>query len=209
MIPKIIHQVWIGRKYKKPKTLMKTWKKMNPACEYIEWTEKNLREESFSLQRQIDDMQSLWGKVTIMRYELLYKYGGFIVDADSECIKSLDDFFFENERFTCYENEERGNYGGVSRLSAGYMGAKKHDEFYKLCIDELSTRNVKRFKSHVVVGNLFFATMCLRYKNEFPMKIYPSHYFIPKHGTGVEYEGSDAVYAKQYWGSTFGIYDKL
>ena len=39
-------------------------------------------------------------------------------------------------------------------------------------------------------------------------KLYPSHYFIPKHHTGLEYKGTDKIYAKQYWGSTFG-YDKI
>ena len=35
--------------------------------------------------------------------------------------------------------------------------------------------------------------------------IYPSHYFIPKHYTGLEYKGTGKVYAKQYWGSTPGM----
>lgn len=209
MIPKIIHQVWIGKKYKKPTRLMETWKAMNPSCECVEWNDDSLAKEDFGLRPQISAMKSLHGKVTLMRYELLYKYGGFIVDADSECILPLDEFFFENERFTCYENEVAGIYRGVTRLSAGYMGAKKNDVFMGLCVLELMTRKVNRFKSHCIAGNLFFAVMVNRFKTLYPMKIYPSHYFIPKHGTGVEYTGSGPIYAKQYWGSTFGIYNKL
>ena len=188
---------------------MKTWKDMNPSCEYIEWNDDTLKGETFFLQKQIDDMQSFNGKTNIMRHELLYKYGGIIVDADSECVRPLDDFFFENDRFTCYENEDAGVYHGIKRLSSGYMGAKKNDSFFGLCVLELFTRNMKNFKSHCIAGNLFLAIMACRVKHLLPMKIYPSHYFIPKHGTGLEYTGNDTVYAKQYWGSTFGVYNKL
>lgn len=209
MIPRIIHQVWIGKKNKKPQRLMDTWRDMNPSCEYMEWTEEELIQEDFELHQQIRDMQYVHGKVTVLRYELLYKYGGFMVDADSECILPLDDFFFEDDRFSCYENEEMGIYGGIKLVSAGYMAAQKHDGLMKECVKELKTRRVKNFKSHCVAGNLFFATMIERYKEQYPMVIYPSHFFIPKHGTGLEYDGDGKVYAKQYWGSTFGIYNTL
>jgi mannosyltransferase OCH1-like enzyme len=41
------------------------------------------------------------------------------------------------------------------------------------------------------------------------LTIYPSHYFIPRHFSGVEYTGPGTVYAKQEWASTLGGYDRL
>jgi hypothetical protein len=41
------------------------------------------------------------------------------------------------------------------------------------------------------------------------LRIYPSHYFIPQHFTGLTYEGSDPIYAHQLWGSTRRGYDEL
>jgi hypothetical protein len=40
------------------------------------------------------------------------------------------------------------------------------------------------------------------YLNSYPIKIYPSWYFIPRHYSGAEYVGDDKIYAKQYWGTT-------
>ncbi|HCT52382.1 MAG TPA: mannosyltransferase, partial [Balneola sp.] len=42
MIPKIIHQIWIGDQSKRPSEMMKTWQDMNPDWEYMLWTDDNL-----------------------------------------------------------------------------------------------------------------------------------------------------------------------
>jgi hypothetical protein len=41
------------------------------------------------------------------------------------------------------------------------------------------------------------------------MNVYPSHYFIPRHYTGLQYEGNDKIYAEQYWGSTETMNGKM
>ena len=38
-----------------------------------------------------DEIEEIVGKVDIMRWELLYRYGGIFIDADSICIESIDD----------------------------------------------------------------------------------------------------------------------
>jgi hypothetical protein len=35
------------------------------------------------------------------------------------------------------------------------------------------------------------------------LTIYPSHYFIPTHLTGLKYQGSGPVFAEQLWATTF------
>ena len=44
MIPKVIHQIWIGDQSKRPTEAMETIKKDNPDCEYKLWTEKELKQ---------------------------------------------------------------------------------------------------------------------------------------------------------------------
>ena len=54
MIPKIIHQIWIGPR-PAPEKLMATWKEKNPSFEYIRWSEKEFeaRQLHFSCLNRI------------------------------------------------------------------------------------------------------------------------------------------------------------
>ena len=83
MIPKIIHQIWVGDQSKRPDSLIQTWIDMNPSWEHILWTEENMPE--LTNQKQFDAMNELAGKADILRYELLNTHGGFFIDADSSC----------------------------------------------------------------------------------------------------------------------------
>jgi mannosyltransferase OCH1-like enzyme len=52
-------------------------------------------------------------------------------------------------------------------------------------------------------------TDCYRKFQYTPLRIYPSHYFIPHHFTGLKYEGDGPIYAHQLWGSTLNGYDLI
>jgi mannosyltransferase OCH1-like enzyme len=211
-IPRLIQQLWIGDQSKRPSALMQTWMDMNPSCDYIMWTEENLRGIKFQNQAKIDAMPELNGKCDIMRYELLYKFGGVFMDADTKCVATLDDFFFDTvERFTCWENEEVGKdpETGVRLLASGHQGCRQNDPFYMVCIQELSMVDVTTGRAWQVCGNRFLRSMADKHQESLPMTVYPSHYFIPKHGTGVEYKGSGKIYAEHYWGTTHNLYGKI
>ena len=91
-IPKIIHQLWIGPK-PAPTKFMDTWKNKheNEGFEYIRWTEKEMKKRGFKtkLKNKIDDIEEMCGKADILRWEILYEYGGFFTDADSYCIEPI------------------------------------------------------------------------------------------------------------------------
>ena len=84
MIPKIIHQIWIGDKNECPKDLMDTWTKKNGSWDHMLWNDENI----FQLinQNQFDAYRELPGKADILRYEILHRYGGLFVDADSKAV---------------------------------------------------------------------------------------------------------------------------
>ena len=50
----------------------------NPDFEYIRWNEAECirRKMKFECQERIDEMEEINGKADIMRWEILYKYGG-------------------------------------------------------------------------------------------------------------------------------------
>ena len=88
-IPKIIHQLWIGNK-PPPTKFMDTWKNKHESqgFEYIRWNEQEMKKRGFvsQLQNKIIEMEEINGKADILRWELLYEYGGFFVDADANFI---------------------------------------------------------------------------------------------------------------------------
>ena len=108
-IPKIIHQLWIGPK-PPPTKFMQTWKDTHEKLgfEYIFWNEQEFIKRGFTsqLQSRIDSMSEWNGKADILRWEILYKYGGVFVDADSICVEPFDILIQKYKAFAGYENEK-------------------------------------------------------------------------------------------------------
>lgn len=184
-IPKIIHQIWIGPK-EKPQHLINTWKEKNPDWEHILWDEEKIKEEfpeGLYNQLQYDSIDEYCGKADILRYEILYKHGGFYCDADTICLEKLDDFFLENNFFSCYENENINNL-----ISNGYIGAEKNSILLKIVIDEinkLKVENINSQRSWISVGPLLLTKVInanIKYfiQSNLKIEIYPSYLFIPE-----------------------------
>lgn len=190
-IPKIIHQLWIGPNA--PLNLIKTWKNKNPSWTHILWTEEKLKNWKFKNQKQIDEMKELNGKCDIMRYEILYQMGGFFVDADTIALKPLPKKLFQYNCMSVFENEH--NRGGL--VACGFMAAEPKCELLKYCIDELTTSMGPAWWT---VGPAYFTEIIQKY--EYPIKILPSHNFIPQHYTGWRYSENEDVYCDHLWGVT-------
>lgn len=208
-IPKILHQLWIGPK-SPPTRLLATWKEKHPDYEYILWNEAEFARREFvpSCIDQINLIQEINGKADILRWEILYKYGGVFFDADSICIEPLDnDLFLTKTGFAAFENEtERGTL--IATVAMGFV------PHHPLCADiiewiqtdpeaEVMIRNYKAWYS---VGPALI-TRFLDTKRYSDFTIFPSHFFLPHHFTGDRYDGHQKVYAYQEWGNTKQIYD--
>jgi len=208
-IPKIIHQMWIGP-LDMPKKMIDTWTEKNPEWEHILWTEEEIKRRypnGFINQKAIDEHQSWCGKCDIMRYEILYDYGGFFPDADCVCTNSLDDHFLNHAFFSCFENEKVR----PDLISVGYMGSIKGCELMKKCTEFLGEQiSLDERKTGMMAWQMTGPVLItgMIHKTKYPAFIYPSYVFIPKHYTGETYTGSGKSYSDQYWGSTFG-YDNL
>ena len=208
-IPKIIHQIWIGPK-PMPIKFMETWKNKNPDYEYICWTEEKIKEKNFTFECQdIIDIVSLYhGKADIMRLEILYKYGGIYLDADSICVEPLGDCFLNNKAFATYENEnKRGDL-----VANGNMGFVPN---HMLCRDAINHILDPQNLNHILTNPPWIAlgpgllTSLLKTDKYKDFVVYPSYTFLPTHFTGEKYEGHKKVFAYQEWGSTKQHYDAM
>lgn len=208
-IPKIIHQIWIGPK-PAPITLMNTWKDKNPDFDYIFWNEEEFikRNMIFKCQNRIDEIEEYCGKTDIMRWEILYKYGGIYIDADSFCVEPIDDELCKKS-FAGWENEVKR----PDLIAVGTMGFSPNHEIPKLAIDFISKNEVSYIKTQKMAwqntGPVLLTDIYNKMTNKQILNILPSYTFLPYHFTGQHYDGHGKIYAFQEWGSTRNAYDHL
>ena len=199
---KIIHSVWVGPK-EAPEEWMQTWKDKHPTWEYIRWDNEKVKNYPFVNKDKIEDLieRGLYhGASDVIGYEILYNFGGFIAPADSKCLNPIDELMeIKEDCFTCYENEKK-----TKKLLSLHFGASKGCKLMKEAILELKLRTKQIKEPWISTGNLFITKIVKRFS--YPIKIYPSHYFIPRHYSGIKYEGIDKIYAEHFWGTTKNIY---
>ena len=207
MIPKILHQLWIGPK-PAPTKFMDTWKDKNPDFEYIRWNEEEIQKRGLQLEctQRINEMEEINGKADIIRWEILYKYGGVFVDADSICIEAIDDTLMKTKCFAGWEQEElRKNL-----IATGTMGFPPKHPLVRHAIDHIKANEVSnkatQQRAWKTVGPLLLTKLYFTGKYN-DLTIFPSYYFLPIHCTGKEYKGHGKIYAYQEWGSTKRNYE--
>ena len=91
MIPKIIHQIWVG-----PEPLLKEYvplieklKTIHPGWEHLLWTEENLPDQTIRSEWR-NRLRMPAERSDLLRYELLYLYGGIYLDVDFEFLKPMN-----------------------------------------------------------------------------------------------------------------------
>lgn len=208
-IPNIIHQLWIGPK-PAPIVLMNTWKEKNPNFTYILWNEEEFikRDMTFECQKRIDEIEEINGKADIMRWELLYKYGGVFIDADSICIEPIDDELMNKKCFSGWEQEEVRK----GLIATGTMGFPKNHPLPKAAIKWIKKNEVSQRKASMMAWQSVGPGLLTRLYNSCKfndLHIFPSYTFLPIHLTGLEYKSHGKIYAFQAWGSTNQSYDTL
>lgn len=204
MIPRNLAHVWIGPS-PAPVEWMNTWPEKNPDWAYHIYDNDFLKNFDFACRPQIEYLYkkgTFAGAADIMRYEILHRFGGVIVEADSICLKPIAPIFGRDAAYTVYENEFiRGE------LVSPIMACEPGNQFVAALIEE-----IRRYKPSEIgapwkyTGNLFLANMIKKHNPD--IVIFPSYYFNPVHYTGVVSNQKDEAFAMQLWGTTKNAYQK-
>ena len=200
--PKVMHCIWVGPK-PAPMKWIDTWKEKHPDWEYILWDNDKVFSRTWINQKHVDFYREkeIWhGLADVIRYEILYEYGGFLHAADSECLRPVDELIDDHDAWGVYENE-KVRPGLISPLYA----CRKGNGFAWKLIQGLKAKK-EVGEPWMTTGNLYMKEMVEK-ANDPKVKIFPSYYFSPKHYTGEEYKGDFKPYARQFWGSTKGAYE--
>lgn len=200
---KTLHCIWIGDETKRPDKWIKTWKDKHPGWEYILWDNEALIARDWHNKELLQSYLSE-GRypvvADIMRYQILYEYGGFMHPADSVCLEPTDELFTDYDSYAVYENETV-RPGLISPL----YGAEKGSTFAYELMTNLpkvapKAKDGRNKAPWQVTGNLYMQKMYAKTKAN--VKVFPSYTFTPIHYTGETYKGNDKVYAVQMWGTT-------
>lgn len=201
-IPKKLHIVWVGP-HDPPRQMIESWDKKHTkdGWLFVVWTD---HQQGFVNQAQMNTRfarNEFNGVADLMRYEILYKHGGFCVDADSECLKALDDGpedFLSNETaLACYENE----LVRPGMIGCGFLGAPPGHPFFEACIDDAAGQNHAEM-AWKAVGPMLMGRVAAKMPEA--IRVYPARLFNPVHYSGTKAPGDQEPYAQQGWGSTKG-----
>jgi len=170
MIPKIFHHIWIGpnKLPDKYKEYMVSWKKYHPSWGVELWTDHNLPEmvnEDLYWKEQ-----TYSGRADILRYEILYQFGGLYVDVDYECFKRIEHTIKDLDLILCCEcdnfSAEIPHY-----LNNGLIGATPKHPIIKELIDEIP----QRYKDFEKAANKDVLTCCWKTGPDYLMDTMKKH----------------------------------
>lgn len=183
MIPKLVHQIWIGPK-KRPDIWMDSVREFCKSCgyEYVLWDDQKVSEMQMINKSFYDAETTYNGKSDILRYEILYQNGGIYIDADSFIVKpfQLDMLIkrFDRDAGFGFEIDGQLACGGVSL-------AIKESQFMKKCIEEIPRRDMSKM-AWISIGPQLITDMSAKYQNEIPLAFYKSTIFYPRRWHGIK-----------------------
>lgn len=131
MIPKKIHLIWLGSKRpEKFNPLVDEIKRINYDYDIIEWNDDNINFELIN-QNTFEKVKNFGSKSDILRYEILFKFGGIYMDYDFIQIKKFDDLL--NNKFVAGAYKTCPN-----EVWNGLMMTCEGSEIMKKCINNLN-----------------------------------------------------------------------
>jgi len=131
-IPKIIHMVWIGPKPFPHERYRQTWADQHPDWEVRLWTDSNLPQlHNAEVYERLSHLPYAV-RADLLRLELLARYGGLYTDADSTCLRPIDDLIADTTLFGM-----TGNNGNVAN---GTLGATAGHPAYRALVDGAAWR---------------------------------------------------------------------
>lgn len=182
MIPKIIHYSWVGAKM--PVNIQKRineWKHQLPDWKFMFWNEDNYDFSKFAFTKQ-KMKEHDWGYSSDeLRYDVVYKYGGFYLDTDMIIKKDISEFL---------NNKMIWGFMYDNSLLTSFFGSEPEHPLLKQLLNEYSDPDNKKYLL-VMQSNPFVTKMFI--------KLFPS-FKLNGHKQLLSFEGhSLSVYPRDFF----------
>lgn len=201
-IPKIMHFIWLGNN-PLPKEYYKyieSWVLNHKDYIFCFWNDTNI--PKLINQKDFDETDILAMKADILRYELLYFFGGIYIDCDFLCLKNIDSLIENYKGFSGWES--------LNYIAIGLMGFEKYNVFLYNIIKYISF-NIKVYDNDripIKSGPVFFTNMWEKFTDKINYISFEPYYFYSytfqdKHNN-LDYIIDEKYYAIHMWGYSWG-----
>ncbi len=187
-IPPIIHFIWLGSSLpNKGKLVIDSWRECHPGWEIKLWDDESVKTFKWTngfTKFAFFDAKSYGEQADILRYEILYQFGGLYSDVDIICLHSFNDLISNDLTFFGGQETNHITKGWCNlHICNALIGVNKGNPILKWCIDHLETQTEDTFAKGIIyrTGPLLLTTACREYlnnKNE-NILILPCSYFYP------------------------------
>lgn len=177
MIPRLVHRLWLGSP--EPEWLRgfaAGWRR--PGWELWQWGDDDVaalfpltNQDVYDRAEEIAPANVGQLRADVLRYELLYRFGGVYVDADFECLRPIDGLL-EADCFAAWEVQDRWAANGI-------MGATLGHPFIARLIDGLEARVVdpQGRRPNRLTGPHYLTTLARAHPEE--ITVFPQDWFFP------------------------------
>jgi mannosyltransferase OCH1-like enzyme len=191
-IPKILHQFWHGGPLpEKYKQLSDMWHDLHHDWEYILWDEARVAKFGLRNKWMYDNMQNPSAKSDVVRYEVVYRYGGVYVDTDFLPCKNLNELLYLD--FFC---GIIGSYSGglctaETCIGPSIFGASQGNAILEKIILKIGQqKTVPRTIPEIMTitgPEMFSQEVLAEMSHDHPLTVaFPSNYFYSFPGQGRE-----------------------
>ena len=186
MIDKIIHQIWVGE-YNIPKRELQfanEIKEKHPTYTYNLWTDDNLHEIPERLKdvyKSMYDRKEYVDCADVLRWLVVYQYGGWYLDIDLEFVSNLDTLNIDHRTGIIFGHWGEGWQHCDYTFTNNVFGFEKNHTMVKHIIDNMNTDCNYFWGPHCpswvgVEGKRF-----LGLSNQFSNEIWEYHRIVREH----------------------------
>lgn len=190
-IPKILHQFWHGGPLpEKYKALTDKWKAMHPDWTVLLWDEQKVAEFGLANKWMYENMKNPSAKSDVVRYEVVYSYGGVYVDTDFLPCKNLDKLLYLDLFCGIVGSYDGTLKNGETALAPSIFGASQGNGILEKIIIKIGQqKTVPRTIPEImtITGPEMFSREVLAELPNRPLTVaFPPPYFYPFPGQSRE-----------------------
>jgi inositol phosphorylceramide mannosyltransferase catalytic subunit len=203
MIPRVLHQIWMGPK-PLPQEWVEAYKLANPSWEHRLWTERAIRKLPLTNLRHFNwyARRGRWnGAADIARVEILHRFGGVYVDVDSEPLLPFDDAPFMGAGF----------FAGIAegkRIANGTIGSEAGHPVLTEYIAAIGNHPLTNLlPPSRTIGSVLLTDVVSRHSHMPDVMVMSRRTFYPVSIKGNRIAGIEPAYTNHFWAGTKRLYD--